>query len=286
MKRLLVTILLGGLVTYLAYLADLLSPRTWWQPIGVEELMPRLESKTFLDMVPDTIVRAATRHAVLTGQVSPAEGRHEVFHQEVCTPLVGYNDEKCFNLLGAYMYTPGGGERWLSQTPVPKDSWGLVTKTRDVIMEKARAFFADPQRLHEFYETKKRVVRREILTGPHIRHENLLASCQNAERYLSGMRQHNSADPELRRLFEKYTTLEKEWDDGLSKGRDDSDAFLAWRVSAYNLQMRLNPKDLTFLAREGFLFAKRRQKEGGPALADQWVAIGDDLFNLVCTDKQ
>lgn len=262
--------------------------------LNVEHVVEYLGRATLPDLIPDSIVREAAKQGY-----APAAVRHLVFQESVCKPILGAESlvapegrhSSCWWMLYA-AYTAGDGKgehvydedgyaaHYFNDTPLPYSTWQPVSSTRKLIMEKARDYFANPERLWAFYEAKRHIYLEEFTKLDGATQEQRVEALRDS---LEWFKRFN--DPLVREKWVAYVSAEATWEKATQEEREqdkpDSHSDPYWdTMEIARVQL------VDAIGHGGFgtyhvLFAGRRFREGGQELVDTWVKIAEDALSRV-----
>lgn len=230
---------------------------------GISGVTAKLEAKTFAALVPDSIVRKSIHeflgHHRQDTWAANTIARHNVFESELCAPF----GSKCWDALYAAY---SGGEWFFKNYGIPVEADEPLDQARKVILDKARDYLKDPQRLLAFYQSKKEVIVDELRKAAQTDEEKA-----QLESWLKGVEEGLRAfdDPKFKEAYAAYLATEKASHETAFEDPTSSKKYEAYRKAEEALAA-LTP-DLY-----ASLFAGRRAKEN-PDVVDTYEKIVNDL---------
>ena len=188
----------------------------------VASVLNKFEGMSFVDMVPDSVVR----QAVLDPIGGTYGARKAVWDKFLCGPvwnqkhddmLDGHHNSKCFDAL----YSSGhvGPDNVLYRDAgIPLSVAPMIEKMRSFAAETARGYLLNPDRLVDFYKVRKNVAIKAFLEmDPEERPwriEELRSMKNTIELFIDST--------EVRQLHRAYIQAEHDWMAWVDSGKDSS----------------------------------------------------------------
>lgn len=224
------------------------------------------------------------RHGGLYG------ARKAFFDKYLCGPVFGDKhdayDEKahmnsaCFDVL----YADNGSDInwWYGKRGLPVSAAPLVAKFRATMMQKARAYLANPDQLRAFYEARKQVVISHIRSLDAAERQKTVEWLQSVQ---SGFA--TFYNPDVQEAYALVVKTEREWLDYDRKLYEKRTGTVV-TLTVDQLDEELRPFKIWEAANDHLrsvspnaniaMFAGRRNNEGGRPLVEAYAAITADLL--------
>ncbi|MBI2634461.1 hypothetical protein HYW82_02190 [Candidatus Peregrinibacteria bacterium] len=234
---------------------------------GIRSVTAKLEAKTFATLVPDSIIRKSIQefldHYRQDTWAANTIARHNVFESELCAPF----GSKCWDALYAAY---SGGEWYFKNDGIPVEADEPLNQARKIILDKARDYLKDPQKLLTFYQSIKGVIVEELRKAAQTDEEKA-----QLELWLKGVEEGLKAfdDPKFQKAYATYLAAEKTLHETPYEDPTGQQKYKAYRKAEEALAA-LTP-DLY-----ASLFAGRRAKEN-PDVVDTYETIVSDLRSSV-----
>lgn len=233
----------------------------------VAMVMKQFETMSFVDMVPDSVVR----QAVLDGIGGTFGARKALWDKHLCGPVwndvhdgrIGNENSKCFDALYASGARGPDNFRY-NKAGIPLSIAPAIESIRKTASEKARAYLRDPAQLEAFYNQREQVVLKALSElKPEVR-QYYKGAIKAFEQYL--------LNPEIKEALSVYLKVEDQWLHGAEwKGAGVNPAYekVDWA--------RRNLEAVSGGYTEVAMFAGRREAEGGTKLLLTYARIGNNV---------
>jgi hypothetical protein len=230
--------------------------------------LARVEKMPFQEMVTGETVAKVVKDQ----HVGVYAGKSVLLERELCLPVFGelYTGNRCWWALYYSHGADGTPNEAYAKRGIPDTSGPVIDGIRNAMLEKAREYLRDPQRLKAFYESMKQSAVSAYRSLPAEHREVLATRLDGVVRAFE-----HFYDPDVQVLYAEYSKANAAWWTsprgvyGSEVDRKHMELFKAMRVEEDKLR-ELSPDF------HSTLMAGRRHVEGGKELVAMWIWVLKD----------